>query len=224
VEDFYNKSYYYNKKNNKTKESKRKIKIHGVVVKLINKLKDKGAILDIGCGDGSLMAGIDKKRYTVAGTEYSTIEIARAKKVTSKIYKGDYLNYDAKDKYDIIIMTEVLEHTREPLKYLKKIHSDLKKEGNIIITVPNNDWVLMKGYKNNLVTNLHLFYFNQKTATNILKKAGFRDIHQIINFTNDYYENIFKTAIIQVTQIMSFVFFKISGINLGMNLIIYAKK
>jgi 2-polyprenyl-3-methyl-5-hydroxy-6-metoxy-1,4-benzoquinol methylase len=224
VKEFYNKSYYYDIKKNKVKQKKREIYLHVIVKKIIQKLSDKGSILDIGCGDGSLLSQVDQKKYQISGTEYSDIEIARALEVTKNIYKTEYLEYDARDKYNFIIMTEVLEHTKEPLKYLKKIHADLKKGGHIIITVPNNNWILMKGYKNNLITNLHLFYFNQKTLKAMLQKAGFKEVHQVMTPRVDYYENYFKTTIIQLAQISSYLLYLVFRINLGKNIIMYAKK
>ena len=187
-------------------------------------IPENSKILDIGCGDGSLLAHFPPKRYDLSGTEYSDVEIKKASKIIKNIYKGDYLEFTPKHKYDAIIMTEVLEHTREPFKYIKKIHRDLKNEGMIIITVPNNEWVLMKGYKNNLVTNLHLFYFDKNNLERILMKAGFKEIHFIMNLKTDFYENYLKTAVIQVAQIVSYIIFKIFRINIGRNLIVYAKK
>jgi 2-polyprenyl-3-methyl-5-hydroxy-6-metoxy-1,4-benzoquinol methylase len=170
-----------------------------------------------------LFTYFDKKKYIQEGTDYSDVEIKKAKKYASKIYKEDFLKMSFEKKFDIITMLEVLEHTRKPFQYLKKIHSDLNKNGIVMITVPNNDWLLMKGYKNDLIS-MHLFYFNKKTMTNLLKKAGFKDIKFYINVKVNYYENWYKTLAIQLTQLFAWCLYKISGLYIGKNIIVSARK
>jgi len=221
---WYNESFYYNPKSkeNITREN-RNNRVHQKVYEIIVSSKNKGNILDIGCGPGSLLDYFDKKKYSLTGTEYSDIEIKKAKKITQDIYKGDFLNIHFHKKFDIITMTEVLEHTQKPFDYLKKIYSDLNNNGLIVITVPNNDWMLMKGYKNDLTT-MHLFYFNKKNMSEFLKKSGFKDIKFDINWKANYYENWYKTLVIQINQIVSLILFKTTGLYKGSGIIVSARK
>ncbi len=221
---WYNESFYYNptSEENITRNN-RGNEVHKEVVKIITSFKRGGKILDIGCGPGALLTYFDKKRYSLAGTEYSDLEISKAKKITRDIFKGDYLEITLHKKFDIITMVEVLEHTQKPLDYLKKIYTNLNVDGLAVITVPNNDWMLMKGYMNDLTT-MHLFYFNKKTMTESLRKIGFRDIRFHINVKANYYENWYKTLVIQVNQLFSFILFRLTGLYKGSGIIVSARK
>ena len=98
-----------------------------------------GLVLDLGCGDGILththkkIIGLDNfeplylNRYKLAN-----------KKFLIPIIKGDMHNLPFKNEtLDCVVINHVLEHTKNPSKVLKNVHRILKKNGKLIIGVPN---------------------------------------------------------------------------------------
>lgn len=54
------------------------------------------------------------------------------------VKKGDFLQYNFKDKYDCIVMGEVLEHVEQPTLMLTKIYELLTHNGKAFITTVIN--------------------------------------------------------------------------------------
>lgn len=91
-------------------------------------------VLDIGCGDGNEAA-----LFGFLGADVTTINTDRSPD-TQVTFFGDYLNFDAPHKYDLIWCSHVLEHVRNPGAFLDKVFADLKIGGTLAISVPYNDF------------------------------------------------------------------------------------
>lgn len=87
-----------------------------------------GSLIDIGCG---------KKPYKPIFEGKVSMHIGIDKYSPEADIKRDFLNsHFPKNSYDTALCTQVLEHTPEPMLFLKKINSLLKKKGILILTVP----------------------------------------------------------------------------------------
>lgn len=99
------------------------------------------SILDIGCGSGNIARPLANLGYLVTAIDKSTQAIAELKekdpeqKITPIIQLFE--NYNTGQQFDVIIMSEVLEHTEEPGSVLAKVQKMLKQNGLLIITIPN---------------------------------------------------------------------------------------
>jgi len=142
----------------------------------------KGArLLEIGIGFGDFLVAAKNRGCLVTGLENSksAIEHARLKigdPVT--LILGEISNLSLKDRFDIIVLNDVLEHIRDPLNFLKTVYSALNKGGTIFCTIPSLDSKTAKYQKTNWIEFKleHLFYFNDKNARRLLAKSGFTDI------------------------------------------------
>ncbi len=101
-------------------------------------------ILDAGCGDGRFLGELrDKGVANIYGIDYSERAVSFAKIMVSEaeVRTGDLFSLPYEDDFfDVIFMIEVLEHIQldkveNMLKELKRV---LKKDGEMIITVPSN--------------------------------------------------------------------------------------
>mgnify|MGYP001438161799 CR=1 FL=1 len=97
------------------------------------------SILDVGCGTGNLLSLLKSKGYkNIEGVDCSKTFVKEAKKDKKiEIYENDVINFSPNKKYDVIIMTDVLEHSVHPGRIIKKCSILLKKEGIIVIGGPN---------------------------------------------------------------------------------------
>lgn len=112
----------------------------------------KGTFLEIGIGSGDLILEMAKRNYTGLGVDVSddAIEMVQKKlkdeSYNIRIKKIDLFDID--EKFDTVIMLEVIEHINDDEKALKKVYSILNKNGSLIISAPahkrkwdiNDEW------------------------------------------------------------------------------------
>jgi hypothetical protein len=81
-----------------------------------------------------------------------------------------------KQKVDIIYMSMILEHVRDPAAMLKRLAEITNTGGRILIKVPNGGQALGLGHNwiGFRVDLEHLNYFDQKSLNSILLKAGYQ--------------------------------------------------
>lgn len=99
-------------------------------------------ILDVGCGGGPYANLICKENDVYALDECPIRLLLDEDNALSKEYTllciGDGLQLPFADSFfDIVLCTEVLEHTLETRAFVKELYRVLKTNGKIIISVPN---------------------------------------------------------------------------------------
>lgn len=104
------------------------------------KSKDKTKVLEIGCGTGMMLSiPLAALGYDVLGTDLDKASIDFANSV-NPYANAQFICCDAaelSDSYDVIILSEVLEHLKDPDRLLKVSYDMLSAQGILIITVPN---------------------------------------------------------------------------------------
>lgn len=129
------KQNYYNNKKGYGISHARMLK----VIELAGDLKDK-KVLDIGCGNGRLGQELKKCGAIVHGCDISESALEKAKKVLDKAVYLDVESIDwaeIDNDYDLIIVSELIEHLFRPSVFLDKIKKYLTSDGELIITTPN---------------------------------------------------------------------------------------
>lgn len=119
---------------------------YNFIIKEVNKREDKELkILDMGCGMGDDIFNLDKKLRNVRlyGYELSkeTIKICQEKKANLKprndiTFYSDISNIN--EEFDLIINFCVLEHVGDPSEFIKNCSKLLRKDGSIVMVVPNH--------------------------------------------------------------------------------------
>ena len=171
--------------------------------KLLNDIlqyKDNGKLLDIGCGPGYLMEEAKKFGFDVYGVEVGNkaAHIAKDKFGNDKVYNGVLEESKFENKYfDIIVMSDVLEHVENPLVLFKLSYNMLNQNSYIIITTPNTNSFTCKSMKSKWPHyNIeHIHYFNKKSIQILSNITGFEIIKikpfwKILTFK--YMNSIFK--------------------------------
>lgn len=131
-------------RNNKGINPKHKImKYHDF---FLNNITTNDTVLDIGCGNGFVAHDLSKKAREVIGIDISNNSIRKARKAYSnknvRFICGDAIKYDFKTTFDVIILSNVLEHIENRVDFLLKIKPLSKK---ILVRVPmiDRDWLTL---------------------------------------------------------------------------------
>lgn len=142
-------------------------------------------VLDIGCGRGLMLYYL--KRYFgasyVIGTQYSDSAIEYAKKLGVEVKKGDLSNniHAMEKDLDIICFWHVLEHIDDVNLYIELSYNLLKKNGKLLVEVPNSDSFSQKitgGSWMGWDPPNHLTHFTPDSLSMLLKKHGFKIINK----------------------------------------------
>ena len=150
--------------------------------KVFSRLKP-GKVLDIGCGSGNFLSGMRSEGWDCFGTEISE----SSKKFTDKLKsEGIEIHYSeltktdfSRESFDLITLWHVVEHLREPGKYIRHAKKLLKKDGILFLAFPNIDSISFALWKCNwfhLDLPRHLYHFSPKSIPVLMEKNGFRVI------------------------------------------------
>ena len=149
--------------------------------KPILRYKSEGRILDIGCGDGSLlmfMKGLGWETYGIDFHEGSSRYAREVLGLDVLFGRLEEVSYP-EDFFDIIILFHVLEHLSDPLETLERARPLLKEDGVLLIAVPNfasfEAWIFRSKWYG-IVAPHHLYHFTPHTLEAMLKSAGFNTV------------------------------------------------
>ncbi len=165
-----------------------------VILGMIERFKNKGTLLDVGCALGHLLESAKKRGWDVYGVEISEYasEEARKKFGDNKVITGDFVDLSLQKGYfDVITMVDIIEHVYNTGDLLKKCQDLLKPDGLLVIVTPNISGLLHKCFGRYWphFNNAHVIYFSTKSINTILELKGFRSL-RALNFKkalNFYY-------------------------------------
>lgn len=139
-------------------------------------------LLDAGCGDGVLLKALAPlEGFEIYGVDYNPLRVNRAKENVPKaiVRQGDLRNLDFEDSFfDVIIMSQVLEHILEDVLVLKSLARILKRDGILILGVPNEGCLLAQlrnKYLESYILKItdHVNFYTEKTIMMKIVEAGF---------------------------------------------------
>ena len=136
-------------------------------------LKEDAKILDFGSGDGNLMFSL-KQAYPKANvTCIEPHEIFNELLLEVADYIVESVN-DLNEKFDLIVLNEVIEHLNFPNSDLQSLNRVLK-EGSaaIYIATPLGETHISSNKTGAYNTDSHLHFFTRKSLNMSLEKAGF---------------------------------------------------
>ena len=134
-------------------------------------------ILDIGCAEGSLLKLFRERKWDATGVE-PTVSYAQFGRTEYglNIING-FLNEAgfSEPEFDLISFLNVLEHSDEPLKFLKSVNRIVRDNGYVYVEVPNI--YRPKEDFEEFIGSQHLTLFSPSTLALMLAKTGFEPIN-----------------------------------------------
>lgn len=103
-----------------------------------------GTMLDVGCGEGFALSWFDRHGWTVEGLDFSSAGIAAMNPhMADKADQGDVFallaaRIAAGRTYDLVWLTNVLEHVIDPPGLLESLGKLVSPGGVLLLTVPND--------------------------------------------------------------------------------------
>lgn len=139
-------------------------------------------VADIGCGGGAFLdyvSGVADEIIAVEPSAYYRNQMAQ-KGYHTYPYAMEAAK-DWKEKTDVVVSFDVIEHVEDPIQFLKDIWLLLGKEGEAVIGTPTDAPVMrqMLGniYEQRLLfSTQHLWIFSESNLKMMAKEAGFSEI------------------------------------------------
>ncbi len=148
----------------------------GRILSNIRRRAPGNSLLEIGVGGGEMAAVAKEFLFDVTGVD---IRPAYAECVSRMldmpIHAGDFLDFEANDTFDVICMGDVLEHTTEPVRMLRKAVSLLSPDGVLWISTPNFESAFSRVTGDQSVlwrACEHLNYFCYRSLKAMLESMG----------------------------------------------------
>ncbi len=102
----------------------------------------ESSVLDIGAADGSVARRLAERGCRVVGIELDPEAARAAEEYCQRVVVGDVEQLDLAaalggDRFDVVLLLDVLEHLQHPLATLKRAAERLSEGGRVIVAVPN---------------------------------------------------------------------------------------
>lgn len=179
---------------------------HSSIARRVN---ENSKVLDIGCATG-IIGGLlkENKSCIVTGIEFDEVsyKIALESGFYKKIYNfsiTDYTNrkyrkfLKSKEKFDYIILADVLEHIDNPIRIIDIFKDKLNDNGKFLISVPNISHIdIIKGLINKkfdynnvgILDSTHLRFFTATSFTEMIQ--NYNKLNDIC-FSVEYFDKTY---------------------------------
>jgi ubiquinone biosynthesis O-methyltransferase len=145
------------------------------------------SILEIGCGYGYLTYAITKAGFNVKGIDISESAIAFAKKnLGMNYFVSDLKTFSdiTKEKFDLIISTEVIEHLTDQVDFIRNCKTLLNPGGKILITTPNKNYYSENSVWQTDLPPVHTIWLSNESFLSIAEQLNLNC--EIVDFS-DYF-------------------------------------
>jgi 2-polyprenyl-3-methyl-5-hydroxy-6-metoxy-1,4-benzoquinol methylase len=147
-------------------------------MRLIERYRPPGSLLDLGCGPGAFSAVARARGWRTVGLDVNPQSVAhctsRGLEAICDVFPSPAL---AGRSFDVVVMQDFIEHLPDPASALRAAAELLEPGGVLFITTPDIGSLMARASGRrwlHLKPNEHLLYFDRRTITSLLARAGFR--------------------------------------------------
>jgi SAM-dependent methyltransferase len=147
------------------------------------------SIVDIGCGDAARL--FELRKLVRPETECIGLDlrfqpdiVKRAEAARIRLVEGSETNVDklSDGAHDLMIMSQILEHLRDPLATFGRLRPKLAQNGQLLVETPNRgglDYRLFRGrYWGGYHLPRHFHLFTKESLAQTVQRAGYRIVRQ----------------------------------------------
>lgn len=143
----------------------------------IEQFSERGYLLEVGFGNGAMLEAAGQRGWRIIGLDLDQSCVNQMKALGIPAHNCSLLEYkSAPERFDVVAMYSVIEHTLDPAAYLEKALTLLKVGGILVLRLPDTE---ADGPPASLIA--HVYHFNAHTIMVLLRRCGF-DVLRIDNF------------------------------------------
>ncbi len=193
---------------------------YSYIFDLIKPVLKGNRLLDYGCGGGQFVVQAQSQGLVCAGTEYNPAQVEVLKKniPTSSFYSIDEF-WERSETYDVIFLSNVLEHLTNPVQILNQLVQKLNPGGLFVAEGPLEENFniaylfrklsfavrkkLLHGQANH--PPVHIFRANARNQREFFQKAGLSEIHFNVNESHWPFPHTISASDSLKTKLMYYV-------------------
>jgi 2-polyprenyl-3-methyl-5-hydroxy-6-metoxy-1,4-benzoquinol methylase len=145
-------------------------------------------LLDIGCNRGVLLAAAKRLGWDPTGVELSSVAADEARATVGVPVYPSLANVPRAPRgFDLVVAWHVLEHTLDPVGFLRDARSLLSAGGILALQVPSFDFVEKyqeRGRLASIACAVHNFYLGEEGLTAVVNRSGLH-IRRLWNSEDD---------------------------------------
>lgn len=141
--------------------------------------RGNGRLIDVGCNYGRNLRIYNNQGFVTEGIEINERSASTARKLGLRIHSGCLEDFNQQRLYDIVVLSNVIEHAVDPKQMLLSANRILKTGGKVWISTPNvESWqrFIFGRYWINWHVPFHFSFFSADTLTKLLKQTGYTRI------------------------------------------------
>ena len=138
--------------------------------------KSSGWLLDVGCNEGRGLDIYRQNGFDPVGLELNEVAAMEAREKGFSVHTELLESFQPEQLYDIVVLSNVLEHSLDPKIMLNHVNRILKPGGQVWISCPNFDsWQrsFFGRYWINWHVPFHIVHFTRDVLVRILQESGF---------------------------------------------------
>ena len=137
----------------------------------------RGRLLDIGCNEGRGLGFYSKNGFQAEGLEINENAAGVARERGFIVHTVPLEQFNSTALFDVVVLSNVIEHSLDPLEMLKHVHRLLQPNGQVWISCPNADSLWRNGlgrYWGHWHVPFHLWHFSPRSLQEVLTMAQFQ--------------------------------------------------
>ncbi len=167
-------------------------------IETIKRFEPTGRLLEIGSAYGFFLE-LAQKKWKSEGIDISGPGCEHARSQGLDVKCGDFLQIPVeKESFQIVCLWDTIEHLKSPHRYIQKISEVLTPGGHICLTTGDIDGLIPRVQKERwrmIHPPTHLYYFSQKTLSELLKVYHLRVVHtSYVGFNRSVKRVLFNLA------------------------------
>jgi 2-polyprenyl-3-methyl-5-hydroxy-6-metoxy-1,4-benzoquinol methylase len=157
------------------------------------RVRPGGALLDVGCGAGQVLEGLNELGWAGRGLDPDPEAVAEAGRRGLSVETGTLHDQRYDDgTFDAVVSSHVIEHVFDPRALLHEMHRVLKPGGACVVVTPNFDSWGRRRYGRHwrgLEPPRHLSIFHSALLAQMARDAGFAavDVASTIRGAHEYF-------------------------------------
>ncbi len=141
-------------------------------------------LFEVGIGACECLLAAREIGFDAIGIDVIDKHVRMARDYGLNAETADFVEYETGDRFDVIIMGDVLEHVSDPVLAMNKAAELMKEDGALWVSTPNFDsaFSIVSGHKDGMKRQqYHVNYFSRDSFYSLLNKCGLMPVDYTIS-------------------------------------------